>query len=387
MSSTRILTALLLLLAIFAPASKAQLGKSVMIPAGSDADHELNAISSADPSQKLALIDAFAKAHPESDFQIVADEQYVNYYINAKHYDKAFEYGDKLSVLDPSNYSNAVNMVRAAAEKGDLAKLFTYGEKANSIIQNYKASPAPEGTDANDWSRIKTDKLVSLRDNQDYVEEALLSGAYNAKDPGRRAEYFVRFAKMYPDTPEAEQALTVAASSYSQAQNRAKMHEVANSVLAKNPENIDLLLLLADDYSQVGEQLDKAETYAKKAISVADAAKKPDNISDEEWQKKISVQKGWALSSLGQVDLQKKLNAQAVDSLSKAAPLLKSNAGLYGRNQYRLGFAYLNMKKNPEATKAFTEAASVESPYKVMAEDKLSELGTSAKPTAHKKAS
>lgn len=386
MSCTRILTALLLLLASLAPACQAQLGKNVPIPAGSEADRQLTAISAADPSQKLALIDEFAKAHPDGDFQIVADEQYVSYYINAKQYDKAFEYGDKLFAIDPDNYNNAVNMVRAAAEKGDTDHLFTYGEKANAIILKYKNSPAPEGTSADEWGRTKTDKLSSIKEQQDYVRQALLSSAYNTQDPTKKADYFVRFAKMYAGTPEGEQALTMAASSYQQAQNRSKMQEVANGALAKNPDDIGMLLLLADDYSEKGDQLDKADTYAKKAASLVDTAKKPDTLTDEQWQQQTSIQKGLAFSTLGQINLQKKLNTQAVDNLSKAAPLLKSNAALYARNAYRLGYAYLNLKKNPDAAKAFTEAASVDSPYKAMAEQKLTEIGA-AKPAHRKKAS
>ena len=45
---------------------------------------------------------------------IVVDDTYVNYYLAAKNYDKAFEYGDKLFAIDPDNFANAVNMVRAA---------------------------------------------------------------------------------------------------------------------------------------------------------------------------------------------------------------------------------------------------------------------------------
>jgi len=75
----------------------------------------------------------------------------------------------------------------------------------------------------------------------------------------------------------------------------------------------------------------------------------------------------------------------AVDSLTKAAPLLKPNAVSYARNQYRLGFAYLNLKKNPEAKQAFTDAASVDSPYKALANAKLAEL-SKAKPTPRKSA-
>jgi tetratricopeptide (TPR) repeat protein len=385
MSSTRVITILLSLAAFLAPACQAQFGKPVMIPAGSEADHELAAINAADPSQKLALIDQFSQAHPEGDFQIVADEQYVNYYIAAKNYDKAFEYGDKLFALDPDNYTNAVSMVRAANEKGDTEKLYTYGEKATSIIQRYKASPPPAGSDPENWTRTKSEKIALLKDDQNYIEQSLLSAAYNVKDPAKKADYFGRFGKLYPDTPEGEQALTMAASSYQQAQNRGKMQEIANGVLAKDPNNISMLLLLADDYSEKNEQLDKADAYAKKAASLTDTAKKPDNLTDDQWKQQLAIQKGWALSTLGQVNLEKKLNIQAVDNLTKAAPLLKSNAALYARNQYRLGFAYLNLKKNPEAKQAFTDAASVESPYKGLADQKLSELAA-ARPV-HKKAS
>lgn len=381
----RILTALLF--AVFcAPIGRAQLGKSVAIPAGSEADRQLSAIYAADPSQKLALLDEFSKAHPETDFQIAADEQYVVYYINAKQYDQAFEYGDKLFALDPDNYTNAVNMVRAASEKGDGDKLFAYGEKANSIVRNYKASPPPEGINAGEWDHRKEEKLAAIKDNQEYVQQALMNGAYNAKDPAKKADYFVRFAKMYPGTSEAEQALTMAASAYQQTQNRAKMQEVANDALTRDPDDIGMLLLLADDYSEKGDQLDKAEAYAKKAASLTDTAKKPDNVSDDQWKQQTSVQKGLSFSTLGQINLQKKQNAIAVDNLLKAAPLLKPNATLYARNEYRLGFAYLNLKRNADATKAFNEAASVDSPYKGPAQQKLAEI-SGAKRTAAKKAS
>lgn len=382
----RMFIASLLVFAGLAPASFAQLGKYVMIPAGSEADRQLSAITTAgDPAQKLQLIEQFSQAHPDGDLQIVADEQYVLYYINEKQYDKAFEYGDKLFALDPDNYSNAVNMVRAANEKGDTEKLFAYGEKSQAILQRFTASNPPEGTSPDNWARIKTEKLGSIKDNRDYIQQSLLRAAYGVKDPTKKADYLQRFAKIYPNSREGEQALTGAASAYQQAQNRAKMQEVANSLLAKDPNNIGILLLLADDYSERNDQLDKAEAYAKKASSLLDAAKKPDDLTDDQWKQQSSIQKGLALSALGQVNIEKKQNAAAVDSLTKAGPLLKTNAALYARNQYRLGFAYLNLKKNPEAKQAFTEAASLDTPYKGPAQQKLAEIG--AAKLAPKKAS
>jgi tetratricopeptide (TPR) repeat protein len=360
------------LLAGFAFPTRAQFGKTVTIPAGSEMDHQLSEINSAaDPAQKLKLIDGFSAAHAEGDYQILADEQYVNYYIGAKQYDKAFEYGDKLFALDPDNYTNAVNMVRAANEKGDTQRLFAAGEKASGILQRYKALPAPSGVAPEAWQAEKQQKLDSIKENQDYIEQSLLSAAYAQKDASARAGLLTRFASLFSDSPRAIQALDAAALTYQQAQNRPKMLDTANSVLAKDPDNLSMLVLLADDYSEKGDNLDKAEAYAKKAATLCDTAKKPEIVSDADWQKQIKLQKGLALSALGQIDLQKKQNATAVEHLTKAAPLLKGNNVVYARNQYRLGFAYWNLKKAAEAKQAFTEAASVDSPYKGPAEEKL----------------
>jgi tetratricopeptide (TPR) repeat protein len=208
-----------------------------------------------------------------------------------------------------------------------------------------------------------------------YVEQLIFNGGYQAPDVNKRAALMVRFAQMFPDSPYADQAMGVAAASYRQTQNPPKMLETANGLLAKDPNNLGMLILLADYYSEKGEQLDKAETYAKKAIAVLDAAKKPEGLTDEQWQQQSSLQKGLALSSLGQVNIQKKSNAQAVENLKAASPLLKADPNSYARNQYRLGFALLNLKKVPEAKAALTEAASVNSPYKALAQDKLKAMG------------
>ena len=360
------------------PARAQQIGKFVPIPANSDADHALTEINATtDPAQKLALIDKFA-AGAQGDMVIVADDQYVNYYIAAKNYDKALEYGDKLFALDPDSFSNAVNMVRAAQGKGDVNRMFSYGEKTAQILQRYKDQTAPDGMKQETWDSQKAQTLQDVRETVTYVQQLLFEGAYRTADAAKRAALLVRFAQLFPDSPFANQALGVAAASYRQTQNTAKMLDVANGLLAKDPDNLGMLLLLADYYSEKGEQLDKAESYAKKSVSLLETAKKPDGVTDEQWKQQSGLQKGLALSALGQVNIQKKNNAQAVDNLRSAAPLLKADDGGYARNQYRLGFALLNLKRVPEAKAAFTDAASVNSPYKALAQEKLRALPATA---------
>ena len=248
-----VLVGAFLLIAILwaAVPATAQMGKIVPVPANSDADHALTEINAAtDPAQKLALIDKFA-AGPggQGDMAIVADDTYVNYYIGVKDYDKAFEYGDKLFGLDPDNFANAVNMVRASAEKGDATKLFSYGEKASAILQRYQALPPPEGTSEESWKNQKKMTLENAADNIKYVEQLLYDGAYRTPEASKRAALLVHFAQLFPDSVYANQALGVAAASYQQAQNAPKMLETANGLLAKDPDNVGMLLLIADYYS------------------------------------------------------------------------------------------------------------------------------------------
>jgi tetratricopeptide (TPR) repeat protein len=365
--------------------SAQQIGKYVPVPAGSDADHAITEIGAAtDPAQKLALIDKFAAAAGQTDMVLVVDDLYVNYYIAQKQYDKAFEYGDKIFALDPDNFQTVVNMIRAASEKGDPDKLIAYGEKTQSILTDYKASAAPSGVDAETWEKQKAQVLDGDQENIKYIQQAVYGGVYQTPEPAKRADRLLRFAKAFPDSTYALQAMGLAASAYEQAQNPAKMLDVANTILTKDPNNLAMLLLISNYYGEKGEQLDKAESYAQKAAKLADSAPRPEGVAEDQWKQQASLQKGLALSTLGQINLQKKNNPQAVQNFQAAAPLLKSNDFSYARNQYRLGFAFINLKKAAEARAAFTEAASVSSPYKGPAQDKLKSLPATAPATRRK---
>src|SRR5437879_13728792 len=192
-------------------------------------------------------------------------------------------------------------------------------------MQRSEAAAAPAATAASAWEEEKRRTLEANKDNYVYIQQLVFSGVYQAKDAGKRAALLVKFAQVFPDSPFANQALGVAATAYQQAQNTTKMLEVANGLLAKDPNNVGMLLLLSDYYCDKADQLTKAETYAKKAISVLGTAPKPEGVADEQWDRQKNLQKGLALSSLGQVNIEKRDNAQAVENLKAAAPLLKAD--------------------------------------------------------------
>src|SRR6266478_6540924 len=222
MRRTRWLIGTFLLLSYSAnPGLAQQIGKYIPIQAGSEVDHAVTEINAtADPAQKLALIDKFAEGPgKEGDYPILANGLYVDYYLAQKNYALAFEYGDKLFALDQDNFQNAMNMVRAASEKDDADRLISYGEKAQGILQRYKNAPAPAGSSAEAWTQQKAQTLEANKDGITYIQNAVFSAVYQTNDAGKRASLLVRFAQIFADSPYANQALGVAATAYQQAQN------------------------------------------------------------------------------------------------------------------------------------------------------------------------
>lgn len=362
----------LIALLMLAASAEAQIGRRISIRAGTPEDKALAEITAAsDPAKKLELLDRFLADFGQGDMALVAYEAYIAHYACAKNYEKVFEYGDKALALDPDSFNTAFSLVRAAQEKSDTAKLFTYGERISGILQRYKASPPPEGEDAANWDRKKAMAINENQDNINFVQYALVAAAGQTADPATRAKYLESYLAAFPDSPYAANAESSLAFAYQQAQNTAKMIEVAQKALTHDANNLGMLLLLSDFWSERGEQLGKAEEYARKALGVLAQTPKPVNLTDEQWAQQKSLQQGLANSALGQIHIRAGRNAQAADAFRAAAPLLKSDAYSYARNQYRLGFALINLKRMPEARTAFTEAASVESPYKGPAQEKL----------------
>ena len=371
----RVVLVLSVVLAL-AGSSAAQIGKTVPVPAGSPEDKALSVIYAApDGPDKVALLDKFMADYGKGDFELLGDELYVQTYLAQKNYAKVYQYGEKALALDPLGLSVAAEVVHAADEQGDTAKLFTYGEKVSAIVKDYKASPPPAGTSPGEWASEQAQVIQQAQSDITYVEYALVTAAYKVPDPAARAVYLERYSAAFPDSSYLPTAREQIAIAYEQAQNKPKMLETAQSILNSDPNNVAILLMLADYWSDNAQQLDQAAADAQKALDLLAKAEKPANVSDQDWQQQVGVQKGIAYTSLGQVDAVKAKYALAVVQFKQASPLLKSNNFSYARNLYRLGFSLAKLNKTLDARIVLTECVSIDSPYKPLAQQTLTKIG------------
>ncbi len=361
-----------------AATAQAQIGKSVLVAAGTPEDKALTEIYSApDGPAKIALLDKFMADYGKDDLELLGDQLYVNTYLAQKNYPKVFEYGQKALALDPDNLSTAVSMVRATDEMGDTSKLFDAGEHVAGILARYKVAPAPAGYSAKSWEITKAANITASAQDINYVQYALFNAGYKTANPSNKAVLMERYATVFPESPYTKDARETAAFAYQQSQQYPKMVDAAQKLLTADPNNVTMLVLLADYWSEKGQgaQLDKAGEYAQKALDLLPQQKKPEGVTDDQWQQQTTLQKGLAYSSLGEVYVDKGKNTQAVDAFKQANPLLKSNSTSYARNLYRLGFTLAKMKQIAEARTVLTEAASIDSPYKGLAQQTLDKIG------------
>jgi tetratricopeptide (TPR) repeat protein len=365
-----------ILMMVAAGSATAQIGKSVSVAAGTPEDKALSDIYAApDGPDKVALLDKFMADYGKGDLELLGDQLYVQTYLAQKNYAKVYEYGDKVLALDPDNFSTAVIMVHAAEEQGDSKKLFDACQKVADIIKRYKSGPPPEGTAADAWNAQREIVLKNVEGDVGYVQYALLNAAYKTTDASARAALLEGYAATFPESTYTVSAREQTAIAYQQAQNSPKMLAAAQNLLTSNPDDISMLILLADTWCNDTAHLDKAGTYAQHALELLAQAKKPDNVDDAQWQNQVALQKGLAYSSLGEVNVNKNRNPQAIDAFKQAAPLLKSDTFSYAQNQYRLGFTLAKMQRIPEARVVLTEVISLNSPYKSRALDTLNKIG------------
>jgi hypothetical protein len=356
--------------------ASAQIGKSITVSAGTPEDKALTEIYAApDGPEKVALLDKFMADFGKGDMELLADQLYVQTYLAQKNYAKVYEFAGKELAVDPMNLSAAVAMVHAAEEQGDVKKLYDAGDKVAEIIAQYKNAPPPEGTAPDQWTQQKTANLANVQGDVGYVEYTLVNAAYKTTDPAARAALFERYVTAFPDSQYTSAVREQTAIAYQQAQQIPKMLDTAQRILVTDPNNISMLLLLSDYWTENGQQLDKAAAYAQQALDQLAQAKKPDNLSDDQWQLQVSVEKGLAYSAIGEANVNKGRNQPAVDAFKQASPLLKSNTVLYARNLYRLGFTLAKMERIPEARTVLTEAVSINSPYKSKAQETLNKIG------------
>jgi tetratricopeptide (TPR) repeat protein len=170
----------------------------------------------------------------------------------------------------------------------------------------------------------------------------------------------------YPQSrylPPVYSGLTIA---YMQTNQIQKMLDTGDKAVELTPTDVTTLAILAQTISRVtnsntpnsAKQLDKAESYSKKAIEVAPTLPKPPQLTDDAFTSAKNQTLAAAHSGLGLVYVKRGKNAEAIPELEAS---IKVDPSPDPVNYYLLGIANKGASHFDDAIAAFNKCAAMTS--------------------------
>src|SRR5438270_5356969 len=347
---------------------------TIVIPAGTPEDNDLNTIANENDAQKkVSMYQDFLQKYASNQPAVAyANWQLSQYYQSTGDLQKALESGDKAVAGSPHNVDILTSQVTIAQQLKDNARMFNYsvqgGEAFNSIAKQPKP---PDTTDEQFASTVASQKDAS-KNAYEFFEGTAFNAIVGENDAKTRMDYIEKFTVTFPKSKMDEQVTSYAMLSLSQLQDHHRLVSYAEKAFAANPNNLPALLLLANNYVDSSEPgaLAKAVTYAQKAIV---AAKADDAAADK--TQKISA--GVAHSVMGRAYAKQSKTLPSVSELKSATTLLKGNdEQQYAVAAYYLGWDYAKRNKLTEARAVLNEAAGIPGPIQQPVKDLLIKVNT-----------
>lgn len=175
------------------------------------------------------------------------------------------------------------------------------------------------------------------------------------------------FVKKFPDSHYNGAVYARLTNAYRELGDDTKMFDAGKKALEVNPNNVDVLSILAYSIPRridpndldSRQQLQDAETYAKRAISLIPTMVKPANLTDEQFTTAKNTELASCHSGLGLVYYyQHNLNGM-VTELEQA---VKLDPQPDPTDQFLLGFAYAQVGRYSDAIAPLQACSSTPSP-------------------------
>jgi tetratricopeptide (TPR) repeat protein len=200
----------------------------------------------------------------------------------------------------------------------------------------------------------------------DPKEEAAYKAFFDAssQDADKRIQLGQDFIKQYPSSVYAEAVHAGVAHAYYTKQDWKNFYAEADKALALKPDDVDLLTMVGwviphtvvGNEPDAGEQLDKAETYEKRAMQVIPSLPKPANVTDDQFAALKAEKLVEAHSGLGLVYFRRQDQDNAVKELQQAT---QDNSNPDPTDFFVMGASLQNLGRYTEAADAYTHCSQI----------------------------
>src|SRR5271154_5544979 len=171
------------------------------------------------------------------------------------------------------------------------------------------------------------------------------------------------FVQKYPKSRYLPSVYSTLTNDYVQTDQVPKMEEMGEKELALRPDDVVVLALMGQTIPRAlnsstpnpGQELDKAEKYAKRALELTPTLPKPPNLTDESFATAKNQTLAMAHSGLGLVYVRRAKYAEAIPELEAS---LKVDPNPDPVNYYLLGLSNEKTSHFEDSQTAFNKCAS-----------------------------
>lgn len=334
-----------------------------------------------DPAKKVPLMEQFSTQFPKAEQTPWVLEQLQGFYVKANQPDQTIAAGDKLLALDPEDTEAALQCLKAAEGKKDVALIKKYAVATSTNARKVAESPQPKEADAaNAWKQ--TVDYAKQVDN--YTDYALYRAALETSDPKAKIDLLEPLQSKNSAGEYVGKGRAQLFLAYRQAGANDKALAIAEKIVATDQPEEDMLLVVADNYVQTKKDPEKIHAYSAKAAELATAKPKPDGVSDADWTARRNQIAGYAHYLNGKQYAIENKQGQAEQEFKKALPMVEATPGLAAIKPeilFNLGlFAYGQAKSSPERAQEsanyFRACAALKSPFQAKAAANLKAITT-----------
>lgn len=262
--------------------------------------------------------------------------------------------------------NSAYTELKDAEGKKDLDLVKKWAIQSSNIARAIIKAPAP--TEAGEAEAVKQ-RLQFAKEVEAYADYALYTASLRAPDKAKMMELFETLEQQSPKSEYGPKLFNLYINALETTGKRAKIMPFAEKAIARDPNNEDMLLVLADTYMN-RKNWAQAATFGSRLATVMSTQKQPEGLGAGDWERRRSVMSGRGNWYAGVAYSNLNKYPQADKALRAALPDVKSEPALYSAALFFLGVADYHMAQVThdrvmlkDALTYSEECAKLASPY------------------------
>jgi tetratricopeptide (TPR) repeat protein len=334
----------------------------------------------AEQAKQLELLDTFLVQFPKYEGMSMVHAQMQELCVDLKHWDRALELGGKLLAVDDSDIETVRRNLKAAEGKNDSALIAKWSERLKQleppegIVTATSTVRLPFIDDDPTGNLDAVDLSAFPKQQRSRLEAILFNRALAETDPKRKLQLLSLFEKQFPASAHLTKVRYLFFLTHLERQDHTKALSAAEALLERDQSREDVLFYAAQHYFVTKQEPAKVLAYSSTALSLAANKPKPDEMTEEVWQKQKNLILQQAHWMTGSIRLGQEQWAEADRSLRAALAATDHGSEMAATLLTNLGWSNYKLRNIAEALKFYEQCVAIRGPLQAKATQSIASI-------------